>query len=90
MKGTGKIMICMAKASTPGPMAGSTKVSSKMIKNMGTGFTLIRMVEATKVCGSKGFRMVKVLLLLLKANLEAANGRKEREYAGQMAKIRQQ
>jgi len=89
MKGTGKIMICMAKASTPGPTAGSTKVSSKTIKSMATGFTLIQTVEATKACGSKGFRTAKVLLLLQTGNLDAANGRKEREYVGQMAKIRQ-
>ena len=62
MKGTGKIMICMAKASTPGPMAGSTKVSSNMIKNMGTEYILTQMGDHTKEIGNMVSNMEKVYL----------------------------
>jgi hypothetical protein len=62
IKGTGLIIICMAKACTNGLTVENMKENMSMTKNMDMEFTLIRMAVHTKVNGLMENNMVKVCL----------------------------
>ena len=82
IRGTGSIIICMAKESTNGPMAESTKGNTLTIKNMVMALTLIQMADHIADNGHLASSTVKEFLSPLREPQGKEFGKKERESIG--------
>jgi len=87
MRVTGKITICTDLVSINGQMVDNTKVNLITIRKTVTENTHTQTVAAIKECGRMVYKMAKELSYLLKAKKDMVNGKKEREFAGQIIMI---
>ena len=82
IRGTGSIIICMAKESTNGPMAESTRVNMSTIKNMVMVLTLIQMADRIADNGHLASSTAKEFSSPLREQPGKEFGKKERELIG--------